>query len=153
MKNLIIVLSVFLAVSTAATAQTSTKPSKQLNQKATYVCPMHPNEMSMKEGKCGKCGMELVKTTKMQHNSAVKGSQASAVVEAKYVCKMDGATADRPGKCPKCGMEMSKNETQKAVYACPMHPKVIGKEGDKCSKCGMALTKVGGDQKEEKQKH
>jgi hypothetical protein len=25
------------------------------------------------------------------------------------------------------------------VYACPMHPEVTGKEGDKCSKCGMAL--------------
>ena len=25
------------------------------------------------------------------------------------------------------------------VYACPMHPEVTGKEGDKCAKCGMAL--------------
>ncbi|MBL7800697.1 MAG: hypothetical protein JNL95_08215 [Chitinophagales bacterium] len=25
------------------------------------------------------------------------------------------------------------------IYACPMHPDVTGKEGDKCSKCGMAL--------------
>ena len=25
------------------------------------------------------------------------------------------------------------------VFACPMHPEVIGKEGDKCPKCGMAL--------------
>ncbi len=25
------------------------------------------------------------------------------------------------------------------VYACPMHPEVTGKEGDKCPKCGMAL--------------
>ena len=28
------------------------------------------------------------------------------------------------------------------VYACPMHPEVTGKKGDKCSKCGMALTAV-----------
>jgi hypothetical protein len=26
------------------------------------------------------------------------------------------------------------------VFACPMHPEVTGKEGDKCPKCGMALT-------------
>ena len=28
------------------------------------------------------------------------------------------------------------------VYACPMHPEVTGKEGDKCSKCGMKLEGV-----------
>lgn len=28
------------------------------------------------------------------------------------------------------------------VYACPMHPEVTGKEGDKCSKCGMKLEMV-----------
>jgi hypothetical protein len=28
------------------------------------------------------------------------------------------------------------------VYACPMHPEITGKEGDKCSKCGMKLVLV-----------
>ena len=28
---------------------------------------------------------------------------------------------------------------QNALYACPMHPEITGKAGDKCSKCGMAL--------------
>ena len=28
------------------------------------------------------------------------------------------------------------------AYACPMHPEVTGKEGDKCSKCGMRLEAV-----------
>jgi len=64
MKKLIIVLSVFLAVSTAVSAQSTTKPSKEESKKTTYACPMHPNEMSMKEGECGKCGMKLVKTKK-----------------------------------------------------------------------------------------
>jgi len=26
------------------------------------------------------------------------------------------------------------------MYACPMHPEVTGKKGEKCSKCGMNLT-------------
>ena len=25
------------------------------------------------------------------------------------------------------------------IFACPMHPEVTGKKGDKCPKCGMAL--------------
>jgi hypothetical protein len=33
-------------------------------------------------------------------------------------------------------------QTQSAdkMYACPMHPEVTGKQGEKCSKCGMDLT-------------
>ena len=142
MKNLIIVLSVFLAVSTATSAQNSTKSSKEVSQKITYTCPMHADQVSMKAGNCGKCEMKLVKTTSLKHNPAVKGSQASTVVVAKYVCKMDGATSDKPCKCPKCGMDMSKNETPKADYACPMHPKVTGNKGDNCSKCGMDLVEI-----------
>ena len=33
----------------------------------------------------------------------------------------------------------AKSET-KQLYACPMHPEVQGKKGEKCSKCGMELT-------------
>lgn len=35
-----------------------------------------------------------------------------------------------------------------ATFACPMHPEVTGKKGDKCSKCGMFLTKSVDDSKE-----
>lgn len=51
-----------------------------------------------------------------------------------------------------CGSESKKENTEEHhehsdstvhsgehTYACPMHPEVIGKEGDKCPKCGMAL--------------
>lgn len=37
------------------------------------------------------------------------------------------------------GMPMDSTQT---AYACPMHPEVTGKEGDKCSKCGMKLELV-----------
>ncbi|MCF6240902.1 MAG: hypothetical protein L3J74_06100 [Bacteroidales bacterium] len=40
------------------------------------------------------------------------------------------------------------DQTAEATYACPMHPEVTGKEGDKCSKCGMALVKVEEDHSE-----
>jgi hypothetical protein len=31
-------------------------------------------------------------------------------------------------------------ERTSQLYACPMHPEITGKKGDKCSKCGMELT-------------
>jgi hypothetical protein len=31
-------------------------------------------------------------------------------------------------------------ETASQLYACPMHPEITEKKGDKCSKCGMELT-------------
>lgn len=31
-------------------------------------------------------------------------------------------------------------ESSNELFACPMHPEVIGKKGEKCSKCGMELT-------------
>jgi len=49
-----------------------------------------------------------------------------------------------------CGNNNSKNngtaETinpadSNKLYACPMHPEVTGKKGEKCTKCGMELTK------------
>lgn len=35
------------------------------------------------------------------------------------------------------------------VYACPMHPEITGKPGDKCSKCGMELQKKEKDNPED----
>ncbi|RTY77941.1 hypothetical protein EKL97_14810 [Flavobacterium sp. LS1P28] len=61
MKTLIIVLSVFLAVNTLASAQETTKSSQKDAQKTTYSCPMHLDEVSSEQGKCSKCGMELTK--------------------------------------------------------------------------------------------
>lgn len=43
-----------------------------------------------------------------------------------------------------CGTQKTEaaEEVAEAVYACPMHPDVKGKEGDTCNQCGMALEKV-----------
>ncbi len=40
-----------------------------------------------------------------------------------------------------CGSQKSGAGSADATYACPMHPEVTGKQGDKCPKCGMALTR------------
>ncbi|HNP96880.1 MAG TPA: heavy metal-binding domain-containing protein [Cyclobacteriaceae bacterium] len=40
-------------------------------------------------------------------------------------------------------------DTTQIAFACPMHPEITGKDGDKCSKCGMKLEPV----KEHKDDH
>jgi len=35
--------------------------------------------------------------------------------------------------------ETTSTTADEAIYACPMHPEVTGKKGDKCSKCEMDL--------------
>lgn len=37
---------------------------------------------------------------------------------------------------------MAPMDSAAVAFACPMHPDVTGKDGDKCSKCGMALVSV-----------
>jgi hypothetical protein len=110
MKKIIIVLIVLFTVSTTVSAQITTVTSKKEEQKTMYSCPMHPKEMSMKKGACSKCGMDLVKTKTSKRSTTVKGSQARTTVKTKYICKMDGATAEKAGKCPKCGMAMTPKE-------------------------------------------
>lgn len=39
-----------------------------------------------------------------------------------------------------CSSQKPGASSADATYACPMHPEVTGKQGDKCPKCGMALT-------------
>jgi hypothetical protein len=140
MKTLLIALIAFLSFNTTVLAQISQKPSKEENQKGVYTCPMHPHEMSMKEGKCPKCGTELMKnrgvfsygcpmhprqmSTKegkcpkcgmdiLKVKRKKEDSKLKGSAESKYICKMDGSTSDKPGKCPKCHMNMTKIENDK----------------------------------------
>ena len=56
-----------------------------------YSCPMHPEVVSLEEGKCPECGMKLMPT-------------AGAIV---YTCPMHpDVVSEEQGKCPHCGMKL-----------------------------------------------
>lgn len=60
-----------------------------------YVCPMHPEVRSNKEGSCPKCHMKLVRQQ----------------VPEFYVCPMHPeVVATKAGSCPKCNMKLVKKQ-------------------------------------------
>jgi uncharacterized paraquat-inducible protein A len=64
MKKTMIALAVLLAINTTPFAQTA-KPGQTKTttkkQVVKYTCPMHPEVIKDKPGKCPKCAMTLVK--------------------------------------------------------------------------------------------
>jgi len=96
MKKLII-LSVIAFFTTVSFAQVNTGSGKQgktdASKMVTYTCPMHPEVLLSKPGKCPKCGMTLV--------------QKKVMAAKTYTCPMHAdVVSDKPGKCPKCGMTL-----------------------------------------------
>lgn len=153
MKNLIIVLSVFLTAITVVSAQSTTKKEEP---KTIYVCPSHPDKVNPNSGKCPACGMEMKKVTEKTNTNALKGSQPMTKTVVRYVCPMDNTTADKPGKCSKCAMTMVKT-TEKVdthplkgsqprskmvtKYVCPKDS-TVSKTAGMCSKCGTGMMKI-----------
>ena len=122
MKTFIAIITAFVVLSFSAMGQDmmshkyhmdSTKVEKPTSQKqhkdaakiVQYTCPMHPEIITNKPGKCPKCGMTLVKM------------EAKKTVEMKsdvYTCPMHSdVKTDKPGKCPKCGMNLVKEKKDK----------------------------------------
>ena len=107
MKKVIIVL-IAITASFAGMAQESKTEKNTAKtttvQKGTYSCPMHPNEVSNKPGKCSTCGMDLTKSKK---------EQMKMEVMKMYACPMHpNQTFDKPGKCADCGMDMTVVKTK-----------------------------------------
>lgn len=66
---------------------------KETATKTDYTCPMHPEIVQDKAGKCPKCGMNL--TVAEAHKET-------------YICPMHTEVVrDKAGKCPKCGMNLT----------------------------------------------
>lgn len=100
-----------------------------------YTCPMHPDVMSDKPGKCPKCNMDLTASPK---------EKMKAEVTQTYTCPVHkSVVSDHAGVCPKCKSQLvvdrrgSKQLTK--TYTCSMHPNVASTKPGKCPVCGMAL--------------
>jgi FtsP/CotA-like multicopper oxidase with cupredoxin domain len=63
----------------------------QAAEASSYVCPMHPEVTSTKQGTCPKCGMKLV----------------PAEAPDSYACPMHPEVrSEEQGTCPRCGMKL-----------------------------------------------
>jgi len=137
MKKLVFLIAVFLFASSILHAQTKAGKIDTTKHNEYYSCPMHPDVVSNKPGKCPKCNMNLQLTIKEK-------MKVDATKNYNCPVHLDVFSHD-PGKCPKCGrkLTLSSKEQMKAevvkLYTCPMHPEVaLDKEGN-CPKCGKAL--------------
>ena len=75
---------------------------KETSVKTVYTCPMHPEVVHDKAGKCAKCGMDLVAKKEVKKDS--------------YTCPMHTEIVkEKPGKCPKCGMDLALKEHAKKI--------------------------------------
>lgn len=93
-----------LSAQTVKKAKAKVNPAAESTIAAVYSCPMHPEVIADKPGKCPKCGMFLEK----------KDVPVKAAASACYSCPMHPeVTSDKPGKCPKCGMNLAQCDTQK----------------------------------------
>ena len=100
MKKVILLAIVALCFSATAFAQNTTMQKHHHKMMHTmYTCPMHPEVMQNKAGKCPKCNMDLVKATMPM-----------------YTCKMHPKVIkNKSGKCPKCGKDLTKKEDMKGM--------------------------------------
>lgn len=102
----------------SATPTAKTKKAKKIRKTAkeakdNWVCPMGDYSGSKTaDGKCPKCGMDLVKQEKApasKDEPKKPESKPSTKADSKktvWVCPMGDYSSDKPGKCPNCGMDL-----------------------------------------------
>ena len=103
------------AQATPAAKAKKVKKHKKAGKEAkdTWICPMGDYSGSKTaDGKCPKCGMDLVKQQKApasKDGDKKPESKPSTKADSKktvWVCPMGDYSSDKPGKCPNCGVDL-----------------------------------------------
>ena len=105
-----------------------------------YMCPMHPDVISDKEGKCPECGMKL------ELIGGRTGMFVPGLIQSHYDCPMqcEGSASDEPGNCPMCKMVLIENkgdnvQGEDKVYVCSEHVEVQTGLPGSCPSCQRGL--------------
>lgn len=93
--------------------------SPVMAKEPAYICPMHEHISGEQGDQCSICGMNLV----------------AQEVEVPMSDHDHSTHSVEPEKS-----KADETEAKESVYMCPMHPHIIGEEGDSCPICGMFLT-------------
>lgn len=93
-----------LAKILAAVDEQDLAPVEHDHASTVYSCPMHPEVLADDEGRCPKCGMDLVERPgtddELRQIYMDKGA-----LPGQYTCPMHPEVVeDEAGRCPKCGM-------------------------------------------------
>lgn len=112
-----------------------------------FMCPMHPDVISDKEGNCRECGMKLERIG--GDGGGRMGMFVPGLIQSHYDCPMKcaGSASAEPGNCPECKDVLIKNEGDYAqgegvVYVCSEHIGVqTGLPGKTCPTCQRKLKK------------
>lgn len=67
----------------------TTTKKEEMKMQAQYSCPMHPEVISDKPGKCPKCGMALVEVKK--EKTSLMKQKMKAMMAGKYNCCIEDA--------------------------------------------------------------
>lgn len=102
-----------------------------------YMCPMHPDVVSDKEGVCSICGMSLKRV------GEGLGLFPSGLIPQYYKCPKNcpDSRSDKSGKCTACGVVLEAVAVPEIYYTCEMHPEIRQPDPGSCPKCNMKLTK------------
>ena len=128
MKNLfIIVLTVVFSLVGFTQEKNAKKSEAPVKEQSYFTCPMHSEVIQDKQGKCPKCGMDLV---------------AAKNVSKGYCPMCKEKMTFKDGKCTKCGKAMMKcGDKEKCKEWTCKSCKHKNQKSGKCSKCGAELDK------------
>lgn len=98
-RSVLVVASLAVLVAVVAVAWLSLRETPHDHGATTqFLCPMHPQIVQDRPGKCPICGMDLVPASQEEEREAAA---------ATWICPMHPQVVqDRPGKCPICGMDL-----------------------------------------------